>query len=105
MGTVDMSLQNVGVNITCIPTGVAENSFDTYFGSLDVGEDLATASIEIKTTTIGGLDFDCAAVQILDLQKRFSPTDNRLGQLTMAGRRNFATGVPSALFAVNTVTA
>jgi hypothetical protein len=105
MGTVDMSLQNIGVNITCIPTGVAENSFDTYFGSLDVGEDLATASLEIKTTTIGGLDFDCAAVQILDLQKRFSPTDNRLGQLTMASRRNFATGVPSALFAINTVTA
>lgn len=103
MGTVDMSLQNLGVNITCIPTGIAENSFDTYFGSLDVGEDLATASLDISTTTTGGLNFDCPAVQIIDLQKRFSPTDNRLGQLTLAARRNFATGVPSALFTVAAV--
>ena len=103
MGTVDMSLQNLGVNITCIPVGVAENSFDTYFGSLDAGEDLGVATLGIQTTTVGGLNFDCAAVQIVDLQKRFSPTENRLGQLNMSARRTFASGVPAALFTVAAV--
>jgi hypothetical protein len=103
MGTVDMALQNLGVNITCIPVGVAENSFDTYFGSLDVGEDLGVATLDISTTTVGGLNFDCAAVQIIDLQKRFSPADNRLGQLTLAAKRTFATGAPVALFTVAAV--
>jgi hypothetical protein len=98
-----MSLQNLGVNITCIPTGVAENSFDTYFGSLDVGEDLGVATLDISTTTVGGLNFDCAAVQIVDLQKRFSPSDNRLGQLTLAAKRTFATGVPASMFTVAAV--
>jgi hypothetical protein len=103
MGTVDMALQNLGVNITCIPVGVAENSFDTYFNSLDVGEDLANVTLDISTSTSGGLDFDCAAVQIIDLQKRFSPADNRLGQLTLAAKRTFATAVPASLFTVAAV--
>jgi hypothetical protein len=103
MGTVDMSLQNLGCNISCIPVGIAENSFDTYFGSLDVGEDLSVATLGIQTTTVGGLNFDCAAVQILDIQKRFSPTENRLGQLNMSARRTFSTGVPAALFTVAAV--
>lgn len=105
MGTVDMSLQNLGVNITCIPVGVAENSFDTYFGSLDAGEDLGVATLGIQTTTVGGLNFDCAAVQIVDLQKRFSPTENRLGQLNMSARRTFTSGAPNAMFTVLAVTA
>jgi len=103
IGTVDMSLQNLGCNITCIPVGVAENSFDTYFGSLDAGEDLASATLDISTATSGGLNFDVAAVQIIDLQKRFSPTENRLGQLSMAARRTFTTGNPNALFTVASV--
>jgi hypothetical protein len=103
MGTVDMSLQNLGVNITCIPTGALANSFDTYFGSLDVGEDLANSTLDISTSTSGGLNFDCLAVQVIDIQKRFSPTDNRVGQLTMAARRTFTSGSPNALFTVLTV--
>ena len=103
IGTVDMSLQNLGCNISCIPVGIAENSFDTFFGSLDVGEDLASATLDISTATSGGLNFDCAAVQILDLQKRFSPSENRLGQLSMAARRTFTTGNPNALFTIATV--
>jgi hypothetical protein len=103
IGTVDMSLQNLGCNISCIPVGIAENSFDTYFGSLDAGEDLANVTLDISTTTSGGLNFDCAAVQILDIQKRFSPTENRLGQLNMSARRTFSTGVPAALFTVAAV--
>jgi hypothetical protein len=103
IGTVDMSFQNLGCNITCIPVGVAENSFDSFFGSLDVGEDLASSTLDISTATSGGLNFDCGAVQIIDLQKRFSPTENRLGQLTMAARRTFTTGNPNALFTVASV--
>ena len=103
IGTVDMSLQNLGCNITCIPVGVAENSFDTYFGSLDAGEDLASATLDISTATSSGLNFDCGAVQIIDLQKRFSPTENRLGQLSMSARRTFTSGNPNALFTIASV--
>jgi hypothetical protein len=104
IGTVDMSLQNLGATITCIPTGLAENSFDTFFDTLDAGTDLASSTLDISTATAGGLNFDCAAVQLIDLQKRFSPTDNRLGQLTLAAKRTFNTGAPVALFTVAAVT-
>jgi hypothetical protein len=104
IGTVDMSLQNLGATITCIPTGLAESAFDALFGSLDAGEDLASSALDISTATVGGLNFDCAAVQLIDLQKRFSPTDNRLGQLTLAAKRTFDTGAPVALFTVAAVT-
>jgi len=105
IGTVDMSLQNLGATITCIPTGIAEDSFDTFFDTLDAGKDLASSALDISTATVGGLNFDCAAVQLIDLQKRFSPTDNRLGQLTLAAKRIFNTGAPVALFTVAAVTA
>jgi hypothetical protein len=105
IGTVDMSLQNLGATITCIPTGLAESAFDALFGSLDAGEDLASSTLNIETPTVGGLMFECDAVQLIDLQKRFSPTDNRLGQLTLAAKRIFNTGAPVALFTVAAVTA
>lgn len=103
IGTVDMALQSLGATITCIPTGVAVDAFQSYFGSLDTGEDLASAQLDIATLTVGGLNFDCAAVQVLDLASRFSPTENRLGQLTMAAKRTFTTGVQNALFTVAAV--
>lgn len=103
IGTVDMSLQNLGATVTCIPTGLAENVFDSLFGSLDAGEELASSSLDISTATVGGLNFDCAAVQVIDLQKRFSPAENRLGQLTLAAKRTFSTGNPVALFTVAAV--
>lgn len=103
IGTVDMSLQNLGATITCIPTGISKTSFDTFFGSLDAGEDLANSTLDISTATVGGLNLDFAAVQVIDLQNRFSPTENRLGQVTMAARRTFSTGVPAALFTVAAV--
>lgn len=103
IGTVDMSLQNLGCSITCIPTGIAESSFDAFFGSLDAGEDLASSTLDISTATVGGLNFDCGAVQVTDIQKRFSPTDNRLGTLNMSARRTFTAGNPNALFTVAVV--
>jgi hypothetical protein len=103
IGTVDMSIQNLGCSISCIPVGIAESSFDSFFGSLDVGEDLASSTLDISTATSGGLNFDCGAVQIVDLQKRFSSTENRLGQLSMSARRTFTTGNPNALFTVASV--
>jgi hypothetical protein len=103
IGTVDMALQNLGCTITCIPTGIAKDSFQSYFGSLDAGEDLASATLDISTSTTGGLNFDCAAVQVIDAQSRFSPTENRLGQVTFAAKRTFNTGDPVALFTVTAV--
>ena len=99
IGTVDMSLQSLGCNITCIPVGVPENSFDAFFSLLDSGEDLAATALDISTTTTGGLNFD-STVQVTEIQKRFSPTENRLGQLSMSSTRTFTAGNPNALFTV-----
>lgn len=103
IGTVDMTLANLGATITCIPINAAYNAFDTYFGSLDAGEDLASATLDISTTTTGGLNVDFAGVQITDFQRRFSPNDNRNGTLTMVAKRTFTSGAPNALFTVAAV--
>jgi hypothetical protein len=103
IGTVDMALQSLGATITCIPTGISADSFQTYFDELNAGKDLASAALDIATLTVGGLNFDCAAVQVLDLASRFSPSENRLGQLTMAAKRTFSAGDPVALFTVAAV--
>jgi hypothetical protein len=103
IGTVDMSMGNLGCNITCIPTGIDQLDFDTFFDNLSAGEDLAVSALEIKTTTVGGLDFDAAAVQVTELQRNFSAADNVLGTLTMSAKRTFSAGAPVALFTVAAV--
>jgi hypothetical protein len=103
IGTVDMSMGNLGCNITCIPTGIDQLDFDTFFDNLSAGEDLAVSLLEIKTTTVGGLDFDCAAVQVTELQRNFSASDNRLGTLTMSAKRTFSAGAPVTLFQIGAV--
>jgi hypothetical protein len=103
IGTVDMRLNSIGCNISCTPVGIDSESFDTYFGSLDAGENLASSTLDISTTTAGGLNFDCLGVEVIDVEKRFSPSDNRLGQLNLTAKRTFASGVPAALFTVAVV--
>lgn len=103
IGTVDMSMGNLGCNITCIPTGIDQLDFDTFFDNLSAGEDLAVSLLEIKTTTVGGLDFDCAAVQVTELQRNFSASDNRLGTLTMSAKRTFNAGASVTLFQIGAV--
>ena len=103
IGTVDMSMGNLGCNISCIPTGPTQLDFETFFDNLSAGEDLATSVLEIKTTTVGGLDFDCAAVQVTELQRNFSAADNVLGTLTMSAKRTFSSGAPVTLFQVGAV--
>jgi hypothetical protein len=103
VGTVDMSLQSIGCNITCIPTGISQTAFDTFFDSLNAGSDLASSTLDISTTTSGGLNFDCAAVQLVDLQRNFSPDSNRLGTLNLSAKRTFSTGTPVALFTIAAV--
>jgi hypothetical protein len=103
IGTVDMSMGNLGCNITCIPTGIDQLDFDTFFDNLSAGEDLAVSALEIKTTTVGGLDFDAAAVQVTELQRNFSASDNRLGTLTMSAKRTFNAGASVTLFQIGAV--
>jgi hypothetical protein len=103
IGTVDMSMGNLGCNISCIPTGIAQLDFDTFFDNLSAGEDLAVSALDISTTTVGGLNFDCAAVQVTELQRNFSASDNRLGTLTMSAKRTFNTGAPVTLFQIGAV--
>jgi hypothetical protein len=105
IGTVDMSMQGLGCNITCVPTGIEQLDFDTYFDSLAAGNDLASTALDISTTTVGGLNFDCAAVQVTELQRNFSAADNRLGTLTMSAKRTFNAGAQVALYTVAAVTA
>ncbi len=103
IGTVSMALQNLGATITCIPTGIPKDSFDAGFDALDAGKDLTNYTLDISTITSGGLNVDFGAVNIIDLENRFSPTENRLGTLTMAARRTFTAGSPNALFTVAVV--
>jgi hypothetical protein len=103
IGTVDMRMGNLGCNISCVPTGPTQTDFDTFFDNLSAGEDLTTSLLEIKTTTVGGLDFDCAEVQVTELQRNFSAADNVLGTLTMSAKRTFSAGAPVALFTVAAV--
>jgi hypothetical protein len=103
IGTVDMRMGNIGCNISCVPTGPTQTDFDTFFDNLSAGEDLATSLLEIKTATVGGLDFDCAAVQVTELQRNFSAADNVLGTLTMSAKRTFSDGAPVTLFQVGAV--
>ena len=103
IGTVDMSLASLGCSISCVPTGADQNAFDTYFNLLDAGEDLASSTLDISTATVGGLNFDCAAVVVTDLVRNFSASDNRLGAMTIAAKRTFSTGAQVALFTVAAV--
>jgi hypothetical protein len=103
IGTVDMSFQDLEFTVTCIPTGVPDTSFDTYFGSLSAGEELAAVSLDISTTTSKGLNFDSTSVQVMDLQRRFSPNDNRLGQLTLKSKRTVSSGIAVPIYTLTAV--
>ena len=103
IGTVDMSMGNLGCNISCIPTGIDQLDFDTFFDNLSAGEDLAVSALDISTTTVGGLNFDAAEVQVTELQRNFSASDNRLGTLTMSAKRTFNAGASVTLFQIGAV--
>lgn len=103
IGTVSMALGNIGATVSCTPIGVATGFFDTYFDAMDAGEELPSATLDISTTVVGGLNFDASAVQVISIDRMFSPTENRLGKLTLAAKRTFASGVPNALFTIAAV--
>ena len=105
IGTVDMALANVGVSTSFIPTGIDTNYFDQFLGS-SVGAELATCdTFQIVTESVGGLNLNLASAQIIDYQRRFSPTENRAGTVNIVAKRTFTTGAPNALFTVAAVTA
>ena len=103
IGTVSMALGNIGATVSCTPIGVATGFFDTYFDAMDAGESLPSATLDISTTVVGGLNFDAAAVQVISIDRMFSPTENRLGKLTLEAKRTFDSGVPNALFTIAAV--
>ena len=103
IGTVDMSIQGIACNIVCIPTGIDQLDFEAFFDSLNAGSDLTSTALDISTTTVGGLNFDCAAVQVTELARNFSAADNRLGTLTMSAKRTFTTGAQNALYTIAAV--
>lgn len=103
IGLVDMTFGGIKCSITCIPTGVDQDDFDTFFGSLDAGEELASSTLDISTATSGGLNFDCAAVQVISLERNFAANTNRLGTLTLEAKRTFSTGAQQALFTIAAV--
>jgi hypothetical protein len=103
IGTVSMALGNIGATVSCTPIGVATGFFDTYFDAMDAGKELPSATLDISTTVVGGLNFDASAVQVISIDRMFSPTENRLGKLTLAAKRTFTTGVPNALFTIAAV--
>ena len=105
IGTVDMALANVGVSASFIPTGIDADYFDDFLGSI-IGEELETFNtLQIITDNIGGLNLNLASIQVIDYQRRFSPTENRAGTVNLVAKRTFTTGAPNALFTVAAVTA
>jgi hypothetical protein len=103
IGLVDKTFGGIACTITCIPTGIDQDDFDTYFSSLDAGEELASSTLDISTATSGGLNFDCAAVQLISLERNFAPNANRLGTLTLQAKRTFNAGAQVALYTVTAV--
>lgn len=103
IGTVNMTLTNVGCSISCVPLGEGETDFDTFFDTLEAGEELTGSALDISTTTVGGLNFDVASVQVIDYQRRFGPGTNRSGTLNMQAKRTISTGALQSLFTVAAV--
>ena len=103
IGTVDMALANVGVSTSFIPVG-ATLSWYEYMMSM-IGSELVSQPLQIVTENIGGLNLNLASIQVIDVQSRFSPTENRAGTVNLVAKRTFTTGAPNALFTVAAVTA
>jgi len=105
IGTVDMALANVGVSASFIPVGISPNEWDQWLGN-PIGAELLTGTpFQIVTESIGGLNLNLASAQIIDVQRRFSPTENRAGTVNLVAKRTFTSGAPNALFTVAAVTA
>lgn len=104
IGTVDMALANVGVSASFIPTGADPDYFDSFLND-PIGSDIGANTFQIVTTSIGGLNLNIASAQVIDYQRRFSPTENRAGTVNIVAKRTFTTGAPNALFTVAAVTA
>jgi len=102
-GTVDMSLTSLGANLSFIPIGMSRSEFESELGSV-IGSELNQFDCQVITPTVGGIDFNFIG-QLIDVQDRFSPTDNRIGTINIAAVREINTGVPEALFNISAVTA
>jgi hypothetical protein len=103
-GSIDMSLTSLGLNLSFIPTGISEGGFDALFDGVSSGSPLSNFGCLVKTDTVGGLDLFFIG-ELIDIQNRFSPTDNRIGTVNIAAVRQINTGVPEALFNISAVTA
>ncbi len=104
IGTVDMALANVGVSASFIPVGLANDYFEQFLTDA-IGAEIESNPFQITTEFYGGINLNLASVQIIDVQSRFSPTENRAGTVNLVAKRTFTTGAPNALFTVAAVTA
>lgn len=102
VGTVDMALESLGFSVSCIPTGLAQDAFDSLIDA-DIGGNVVSSALDISTATAGGLNFDAAGAEVTSLVRRFSPSENRLGQMTIVGKRTINAGAQVALFTVASV--
>lgn len=99
-GTVDMALANLGATITSTPVGVAGSVFEAYFDELSAGKELTQFDLAVTIDdTIGALLFQSKA-QVIDFAQRFSPSENRIGQVTMQAVRTFTSSGPNPLFSI-----
>jgi hypothetical protein len=105
IGTVDMALANVGSSSSFIPIGIGADEWDDLALNSAIGHELQDQPFQVVTESIGGLNLNIAAAQVIDVQRRFSPTENRAGTVNLVAKRTFTTGAPNALFTVAAVTA
>lgn len=103
-GTVDMALANLGATITATPAGTAGSVFEAYFDELESGQELSQFDMGISCdNTIGSIIFTGKA-QLIDFAQRFSPSENRIGQITMQLVRTFTSSGPNPLFSITAAT-
>ena len=105
IGTVDMALANVGLSSSFIPVGIGADEWDEFTLNNPIGAELQGLAFQIVTASVGGLNLNLASAQVIDVQRRFSPTENRAGTVNLVAKRTFTTGAPNALFTVAAVTA
>jgi hypothetical protein len=104
-GTVDMSLTSLGSNLSFIPTGIARADLEVLLEGTGPGGNVSGIDfISIQTPTVGGIILEFRSGELIDIQDRFSPTDNRLGTINITATREIASGVPEPLFTIEAVT-
>ncbi len=105
-GLVDKMFMGVNCTARFTPIGLTEANFLTFLTTqgtgVSRGASMAGLGNDLIATGTGAVVTIYNATPPKEGTFRFSPSKQRLGQVSLVGRRKFTTGAPSAFFAVAT---